>query len=86
MEPMQCIDPVSSLIQMGSGVPQYRLREIAQSVAPLASCPCAPAGCVREPNGFARSSGEFVPVFLHFHIPRVDGPIDDGVSDRGQNG
>ena len=22
--------------------------------------------------------GEFVPVFLNFHIPRVDGPIDDG--------
>ncbi len=41
-EPMHTILPVTSLIQIGNGVPQMRLREIDQSIAPLSQLPKRP--------------------------------------------
>ena len=42
IEPTQILSPVSSLIQIGSGVPQYRFLEIAQSIAPSNHFPMRP--------------------------------------------
>ena len=43
MLPTQTVSPVSSLRQIGSGVPQYRLRLTAQSRAPSSHLPKRPS-------------------------------------------
>ena len=67
---MHSILPVTSLIQIGSGVPQMRLREIDQSIAPFSQLPkrpCLMCAGIQRTCSFAASRSSTMSVTRTYH-------------------
>ena len=74
---MHNILPVTSLIQIGNGVPQIRLREIDQSIAPFSQLPKRPClMCAGNPTDLFVRGQQVVDDVGDAHVPRRDRAID----------